>query len=86
MENQISTLRADVDKGGDEVGQLLKELGNPAKGIPFYAIFPGDGGEPIVFIGAPFITQGQVLKALQKATPSFDDGETVTAMNAQASN
>jgi len=35
----------------DEINRLLVELGNAGKGIPFYAIFPGNGDAPITFDG-----------------------------------
>ena len=59
------TLKADKTQASPEIDQLLVELGNAGRVIPFYAVFPGRGGEPITFGG--LISQQQVLDALDQA-------------------
>ncbi len=66
--NNVVTLRADKTQPAPEVDELLVKLGNTGKAIPFVAIFPAGGGEPILMDG--FITQNQVLEALKEAGPS----------------
>ena len=39
----------------DEVKSLLADLGNPVAAIPFYALFPAGGGEPIVVGDSPLL-------------------------------
>ena len=67
-ENGIVTIKADKTEDSPEIDQLLTELGNNAGAIPFYAIYPRGGGEPIVL--SNIITQGQLLNALKKAKSS----------------
>jgi thiol:disulfide interchange protein len=66
--NEVVTIKADKTQTSPEIDQLLVELGNAGRGIPFYAIYPGSGGDPITFDG--LITQQQVLTALEEAGPS----------------
>ena len=69
--NHVATIKADKthdDEMSDAVNQLLDELGNPSRAIPFIAVFPGDGGSPIVISGP--VLQGTVTRALQEAGPS----------------
>ena len=54
-------IKADKTQESPEIDQLLVELGNTGRGIPFYAVYPGRGGDPITFDG--LITQQQVLDA-----------------------
>ncbi len=67
-ENGVVAIKADKTHDSPEIDQLLKELGNEGAVIPYLAIFPGTGGDPITFDGP--ITQQQVLDALNKAGPS----------------
>ncbi len=66
----VVTLKADkTQRTGpavEEVDRLLVELGNDAKAIPYYAVYPIDGGEPIVF-GGRLITEAEVIEALERA-------------------
>jgi thiol:disulfide interchange protein len=64
-QNGVVAIRADKTQTSPEIDQLLVELGNTGRGIPYYAVFPGRGGEPITFDG--LITQQQVLDALEQA-------------------
>jgi hypothetical protein len=47
---------------------LLLDLGNNLKQIPFLAIYPPDGRDPILLEGP--VVQSQVVEALKKAGPS----------------
>lgn len=71
IKNRVVALKADQTNKAPEAEELLVELGNPLAMIPFYAIFPGDGREPIVMKGV--ISQSKVLLALETAGPSNDD-------------
>jgi len=66
--NRVVTLKADKTHDSPEIDAFLKELGNPGAVIPFLAIFPADGREPITYDGP--ITQQMVLNALEQAGPS----------------
>lgn len=66
-------MKADKTNKSPMIDDLLVELGNEAKAIPFFAIFPGDGGRPIVHPGP--LTQGKVLEMLEEAGPSKADSE-----------
>ena len=69
--NRVITLQAHTNKDSlEEIQTLMDELGNTGHGIPFLAIFPAGGGEPITFDGP--ITQQMVLDALKKAGKSRD--------------
>jgi len=70
-ENSVITLKADATDNPPEIDALLKELGNTAGSLPFYAVYPADGSEPIVFHG--LITQRQVLDVLTQAGPSTSE-------------
>ncbi len=70
-ENGVIAIKADKTHNPPDINQLLRELGNQAEGIPFVAIFPGKGGEPITLDGP--ITQQQVLAALERAGPSGEE-------------
>ncbi len=70
-ELKIRTLRADKSQSSenkDEVDQMLLDLGNKLKQIPFLAIYPADGRDPIILPGP--IVQSDVVDALQQAGPS----------------
>lgn len=69
--NGIAMLVADKTESAPEIDRLLEELGNRAKAIPFYAIYPGDGRPPIVFNDVPLL-QESLIERLESAgtTPS----------------
>jgi suppressor for copper-sensitivity B len=67
-ENGVIAMKADKTRNAPEIDEFLVELGNTGRGIPFYAIFPGAGGDPILMDG--LISQQQVLDALEQAGPS----------------
>jgi Thiol:disulfide interchange protein len=67
----IVPLKADMthdDEMREAVEQLLIELGHLDRGIPYYAVFPGDGSPVIVFQG--LVSQGTVARAIKEAGPS----------------
>jgi len=75
--NRVVTIKADKTHAAPDVDKLLKELGNAAKALPFYAIYPAGGGKPILFDG--LLSQKQVLDALKQAGPSSEPAKS-TAM------
>ncbi len=66
--NGVITLQADKTKPSPEIDGFLRELGNADAIIPYLAIFPADGRDPITLLGK--ISQEQVLAELKKAGPS----------------
>ena len=76
--NRVVTLKADKTGDAPEVDQLLVELGNSGRAIPFLAIYPADGGRPITLEGP--ITPWQVFSALNKAGASKSNITENTAM------
>ena len=76
--HNVKTLKADNTDNLPEIGKLLAELGNSGKALPFYAIYPPDGAQPIVLSGV--ITQNQILGILEKIGPSVEGKETATAL------
>ena len=69
--NEIDFLVADYTDYSPEIQQLMKELGNEAAAIPFYAVFPGQGGPPQTFTGFP-LTQGKLIEHLDEALNNQD--------------
>ena len=68
-ENHVVPIKADkTRRPSPEVDKLLVELGNAAKAIPFCAVYPADGSEPIILRGP--ISKQQVLDSLKQAGPS----------------
>ena len=62
---------ADISQGTpqpikDEAFKLLDDLGNPIHAIPFYALFPADGGAPIM-IGDAQLGQATLIRRLEDA-------------------
>ncbi len=76
--NGVFAVKADKTHDRPDIDQLLTELGNPGAGIPFLAIFPGDGADPITFDGP--ITESMVLEALKQAGPSNGKRQKVAEM------
>ena len=64
----MKTLKADNTHDAPEVENLLVELGNINKQIPYLVIYPPNGRKPIILNGP--ILQSDVTEALQKAGPS----------------
>lgn len=75
--NGVVAFKADKTHSSPEIDSFLKELGNTGAVIPYLAIFPADGGDPITFDGP--ITQQMVLDALEEAGPSMGDAEVAKA-------
>ena len=65
-ERGIVAIRADkgVSKTADQIDALLEDLGNATRAIPFYAIYPPNGGEPVVLEG--LIRSSNVTDAYQE--------------------
>jgi thiol:disulfide interchange protein DsbD len=68
QKNRVIAIKADKTRENPEIDRMLTDLGNPGAGIPFLAIFPSDGRDPITFDGP--ITEQMVLDALESAGPS----------------
>ena len=76
--NGVKTLKADKTVDNPDIDQLLVDLGNMTRAIPFYVIYPGDGGAPITMDG--LITPWRVFRALQQAGPSRNADRTETVL------
>ena len=74
-------LTADFSDESEEIEQLMQDLGRQGNALPFYAIFPGQGGSPITFDGV--LTQGRLLDKLKQAGPSQISEAARTAMTSQ---
>ena len=65
--NKIVAIKADKTRESPDIDALRVKLGNPAKAIPFYAIYPaGQPDKPIVLDGV-FASPDRVLEALKRA-------------------
>ena len=65
--NNIVAIKADKTTDSPDIDALLVKLGNHAKAIPFYAIYPaGQPDKPIVLDGV-FASPDRVMEALRKA-------------------
>jgi thiol:disulfide interchange protein len=75
--NEVVALLADWSDRGEAIKQKLLELNS--KTIPVLAVYPSDGGQPIVL--RDIVVQSQVVDALEKAGPSKKSNEAeATAM------
>lgn len=63
--NNVVAMKADKDKMPG-VNELLKELGNSATAIPYYAIFSPGWSEPLHF-GGNVLTINEVREKVQEA-------------------
>lgn len=70
LANDVITLKADKTyrRSSEAVNDLLVELGNYGKTIPFIAVYPAGEKDPITLDG--LITKEQLLGALDRAGPS----------------
>ena len=66
-DNKVKTVKADKTGDSPDVDQLLVELGNKAKSIPFYAVYLPGRDKPITLDGP--ITGGQITDALKGIEP-----------------
>jgi thiol:disulfide interchange protein DsbD len=64
--NGITVLIADKTTESPEIEALLDELGNTSGTIPYYAIYPPGGGEPVVFNDIP-LTPTKLLDYFEQA-------------------
>jgi thiol:disulfide interchange protein len=67
-QNGVIAMRADKTDNAPDVDQLLIELGNESRSIPYLIIYPADGSEPVKMAGP--VSQTRVLRELEKAGPS----------------
>ncbi len=65
--NDVVVLKADKSKDAPEVDQLLLELGNSSKGIPYYALMRPDAN-PVHFNGV-FLSPSQFLDQIGPVKP-----------------
>jgi thiol:disulfide interchange protein len=65
-ENGVVALKGDKDKT-PEVDEVLRELGNKATAIPYYAVYAPGLQRPIHFGGVSVLTPTQVRDAVQQA-------------------
>ena len=65
QQHGFTGLVADKTRKSPEIDKLMVELGNAARAVPFYAIYPRSGGSAITLLGP--ITQQQLLDALENA-------------------
>lgn len=72
QKNDVVVLLADWSDRNEQIKRKLQELNSNS--IPLLAIYPADGGEPIVLRDTVF--QSTVLSALEKAGPSQGAGAT----------
>ena len=74
--NNVEVLVADLTEQAPEIDELMVTLGNIGKGIPFYAIYPAGGGEPITFSDVPLRQQTLLgyLKQAVAADPANQQG------------
>lgn len=73
---QVVALRADKTAPNPEVDRLLRQLGNAAASIPYYAFFSADSpGRPIVFDGV-YTTPQPFVSAIQKAAKPVQKAST----------
>ena len=79
QEHGIVGLSADKTREAPEVDELMVKLGHTSKVIPYYAIFPGDGGDVIKYDAGPLL-EGQLLQMLTQAGPSRTLAAAETAM------
>ena len=82
VKNGVEGLTADLSEDAPHIDKLMTELGRDGGGIPFYAIFPGDGRPPITFDGP--LSQGGLLEKLGEAGPSQRNSH--TAMSSRPTN
>ena len=77
MRNRVKTLTADKTQPAAHIDDLLVELGNAGKSIPFLVIYPADGRDPIILDG--ILTEQLVLDALSNAGASQPMARTANA-------
>ncbi len=63
-------LRADKTAPAPEADATLRQLGNKAASIPFYAIFPADAPHRPLLLDGLFTSPAPIVQALQQAGAS----------------
>jgi len=76
-DHKIVALKADKTKDSPEIDALLVKLGNRAKAIPFYAIYPAGRPEKPILLDGVF-GSGRIIKALEQAVGKSSSQESVT--------
>jgi thiol:disulfide interchange protein len=76
-ENNIEVLVADLTESAPEIDELMVTLGNTGKAIPFYAIYPADGAEPITFSDVPLRQQTLLGYLKQAITNNAEDPQSL---------
>ncbi len=66
-DNNIVALKADMTRESPEINALLVKLGNHAKAIPFYAIYPANRPDQPIVLDGVFGSPKPVLQALKQA-------------------
>jgi len=77
-DHKIVALKADKTKDSPEIDALLVRLGNRAKAIPFYAIYPAGRPEKPILLDGVFVGPGRIAKALEQAVDISSSQESVT--------
>ena len=78
--NNVIVLKADKSQDSPEVDQLLLELGNSTKAIPYYALLQPDE-KPVHFNGV-YLTPDLFLNQLGPVTtPNGESGHTPVNLN-----
>lgn len=72
-EHGIIAMKADKTQPNPAIDKILLELGNNSKGIPYYAIFPGDGSDPVAWDG--LLNEGLVRNKFELAGVTTADPE-----------
>jgi thiol:disulfide interchange protein len=65
----VVCLQADLTRENPEAEELLIQLGNHARSIPFLAIFPADRPNEVLVLDGP-LTSSDVINALNRAVAS----------------
>jgi len=63
----IVTLKADKTHPAPEVDELLEQLGNKSRSIPFYAIFPANNPNKPILIDGLIASPAQIIAKFKSA-------------------
>ena len=82
----IVTLQADKTHPAPEVDELLRQLGNRGRSIPFYAIFPADTPHKPILMDGLITSPAQIIAKFKLAVGEKGDvsAERETAMASPA--
>lgn len=85
-ESNAIALRADKTEPNPAVDRLLRQLGNSAASIPFYAVFPaGKPNEPILLDGI-YATPAPFVKAIDQSKKIAKNKQTATVVRNRSEN